>query len=97
MAVMMRMRWDGVTPEQYEEARRVVNWEGDVPDGAMFHVAAFEGGTLHVTDVWESAEAFGAFVETRLMPGVQQVGISGAPETSISEAQRVFAPAFSSA
>jgi hypothetical protein len=94
MAVVMRMRWEGVTPEQYEEVRRVVNWEGDVPEGAMFHVASFDGGALYVTDIWTSAEAFGAFTESRLMPGVQQVGIQGQPETIISEAQAIFAPAF---
>ena len=27
MAVVMRMSWPEVTPEQYEEARRLVHWE----------------------------------------------------------------------
>ena len=63
MAVVMLMRWKGVTPEQYEGARKLVNWEGDVPSGAMYHVAAFGEGELRVVDVWESAEAFNAFAE----------------------------------
>ena len=94
MAVLMIMTWDGVTVEQYEAARRVVNWEGDVPAGAQFHVAAFEDGRLHVTDVWESGEAFDDFVRSRLMPGVQQVGIEGAPETAVYPVHNLFAPAF---
>jgi len=42
MPTVMNMRWRGLTPEQYEEARKQVNWEGDTPDGAQFHIAWFE-------------------------------------------------------
>ena len=88
--VVMSMRWRGVTPEQYEKAREVVNWEGDVPDGAALHVAGFDDHGIRVTDVWDSAEQFQAFVESRLMPGVQEVGIEGEPEIEIFPAQNVF-------
>jgi hypothetical protein len=88
--VVMSMRWAGVTPEQYEEARGVINWEGDVPDGAVLHVAGFDGDDLRVTDVWESEEQFNTFVEQRLMPGVQQIGIQGQPEVSFYRVQNVF-------
>jgi|SRR5436190_22557389 len=88
--VVMSMRWAGVTPEQYEEAREVVNWEGDVPDGAVLHVAGFDENGIRVTDVWESADQFNAFVEQRLMPGVQQVGIQGQPHVEFYPVQNVF-------
>jgi hypothetical protein len=94
VAVLMVMTWDGVTVEQYEAARRVVNWEGDVPPGGMVHVAAIEDGRLHVTDVWESPEELDAFVQSRLMPGVQQVGIQGQPEISVYPVHALFTPAF---
>jgi hypothetical protein len=88
--VVMSMRWRGVTPEQYEEARQVVNWEGDVPDGAVLHVAGFDSDGIRVNDVWESAEQFQAFVDGRLMQGVQQVGIEGEPEIELYPVQNVF-------
>ena len=66
MAVVMFMEWDGVTIEQYEAARKLVNWEGDNPAGGMFHVAAVTDAGLRVTDLWQSAEAFQTFVEKRL-------------------------------
>lgn len=94
MPTVMSMRWRGVTPEQYEESRKVVNWEGDVPDGARFHVAWFDDDGLRVTDLWESPDKFQAFVEQRLRPGVEQVGIEGEPEVEMVEAQNVFAPAY---
>src|SRR4051794_13606140 len=52
--IVMQMRWAGVTPEQYEEARSRVDWEGDPADGGVFHVAGFDESGLRVTDVWES-------------------------------------------
>ena len=89
---VMLMRWAGVTPEQYEEAREVINWEGDLPDGALLHLAGFDGDDLRVTDVWESQEQFERFVGERLMPGVKQIGIEGEPEVHFYPVQNLFNP-----
>ena len=97
MAVVMVMEWDGVTAEQYDAARELVNWEGNVPAGGMFHVAAVTDQGLRVTDVWESADAFQAFVADRLMPGVQQLGIPGQPRVEIYPVHALFTPAFTRA
>jgi len=92
MAIVMRMEWPGVTPEQYDEACEVVGWERDMPRGAIFHVAFFDEG-FKVVDVWETAEDFQSFVDSRLMPGIAQVGIEGEPNVTIVPAHRVFNPA----
>jgi hypothetical protein len=34
MAIMMLMTWEGVSLEQYDEAKRIVNWEEDLPRAA---------------------------------------------------------------
>ena len=94
MPTVMSMRWKGVTPEQYDEARKLIDWEGDTPDGDLFHIAAFTDGELRVVDLWESGEQFQRFVETRLMPGVKQLGIAGEPEVELYEAHAVYAPAY---
>jgi len=94
MAVAMYMRWPGVTREQYEAALEVVDWEGQVPDGALFHVAAFDDDGLRVFDMWESGDDFQRFVDERLTHGVEQVGIEGEPEVEIHEIHRTFTPAF---
>jgi hypothetical protein len=75
VATVMLMRWEGVTEDEYEQARETVGWDRDVPDGARLHVAGFSDGVINVLDVWESAEAFGRFSEQRLMPAVQEIGI----------------------
>jgi hypothetical protein len=92
MATVMSMHWPEVTKEQYEAVRREVNWEGDVPAGAKFHVAWFGDDGFHVVDLWDSPAAFEAFVRQRLTPGVQKVGIEGNPTFTMHDAQSVFAP-----
>jgi hypothetical protein len=94
MAVVMYMRWTGVTPEQYDAAREIVDWEGETPEGALFHAAAFDDDGLRVFDMWESGEAFQRFVDERLKAGVEEVGIEGDPEVEIYEIHRTFTPAF---
>ena len=93
MPVGMFMKWDGITPELYDEVRRNVDWEGDRPKGALFHVATFDEAGARVTDVWESAEDFQAFVDSRLMDGVRAAGYEGDdPEVEILPVRAIFNP-----
>lgn len=94
MPVMMIMEWTGVTREQYDAVAATVAFERDAPLGGLFHVAAVDANGLRVTDVWERPEDFQAFVEQRLMPGVQRVGISGEPRVTVLPAIKVFAPGY---
>ena len=92
MATVMQMHWPEASREQYEQARREVDWEGSTPEGAKFHVAWFGDDGLHVIDLWDSREQFERFAGERLMPGVQKIGIQGEPRVTFSDAHAVFAP-----
>ena len=92
MATVMRMKWSSVSPEQYDAARDAVNWEGDPPDGGIYHIAWFDDG-LNVVDVWESADDFNRFADERLMPGIAQLGIEGQPDVRFYPMHACFAPA----
>ena len=83
MAVVMVMRFAGITPEQYEEARERVRWDVDYAQGGKLHIAAFDESGLRVTDVWESAEDFERFGNDRLMPALAEMGITQQPEVEI--------------
>jgi hypothetical protein len=83
VAVMVVMRWAGTTLDQYEETKKVVDWENVPPAGGIVHATAHDGTSLRITDIWESADDFNAFVNDRLMPGVAQVGIAGQPDVEI--------------
>ena len=98
MPVVMYMEWDAVAPEQYDAAREKVSWEVDVPQGAILHVPWFAHGGMRVLDLWESAEDFQRFVDDRLMPAVQEIGIQGEPRVEINPLHgRAFAPAIEKA
>ncbi|HEV7920213.1 MAG TPA: hypothetical protein VGR02_05425 [Thermoanaerobaculia bacterium] len=92
MATVMLMHWPEVTKEQYEQVRRDVNWEGDIPNGAKFHVAWFGADGFRVLDLWDSPEQFQTFVQQRLMPGVQRTGVQGQPKVELGESVSIFAP-----
>jgi hypothetical protein len=93
MAVRMLMQWPGVTREQYEDVRGLVRWDTDTPTGAKLHVGGFDEAGAHITDIWESEEDFNRFVNDRLMPGVQQVGIAGQPNVRFVPLGAVYVPA----
>ncbi|MFI1104135.1 hypothetical protein [Streptomyces melanogenes] len=98
MAVVLSLSWAGVTPEQYDAVRDAVGWEEQAPDGACLHVAWFDSGSLHVTDVWESPEDFERFFGERLAPAVEKAGIVGQPDTQLLPLHRRFiAPGVSGA
>jgi hypothetical protein len=92
MATVMLMHWPEVSKTQYEETRKEVKWETNVPTGAKFHVAWFAGDGLHVLDIWDSRKDFEKFVDQRLMPAVKKIGIKGEPKVTFEEAHAIFAP-----
>jgi heme-degrading monooxygenase HmoA len=57
----------------------------------MYHVAAFDGDTIRVTDVWESAEQFQKFAESKLMPATQQLGITSQPDVKLLPIHSILA------
>jgi hypothetical protein len=93
MGHVLKMRWESVTPEHYDALRPIVNWEGDPPEGLVFHVAWFRDGGITVLDVWESPAQFDDFMNGGLMPAIQQIGIEGRPQVKWIEAHAYFNPA----
>ncbi len=78
MAVFMELEMT-ITPDQYDAVDAALNPKGDPPDGLIAHSARFDGDTLKILDIWESAEAFGAFAESRLGPGIGEALGDDAP------------------
>ncbi|MBD0839470.1 hypothetical protein ICC28_12240 [Streptomyces sp. TRM68416] len=88
--MVMSMHWSGVTPEQYDAVRDAAGWEETPAPGGQIHVAWFDGQGLHVTDVWESEQAFETFFTERLAAALEKAGITGTPETTFSPLHRRF-------
>ena len=76
MAVLAIFTAEGLTREKYDALRPMIQWETDPAPGSLVHACGFdEAGNAHVADVWESPEQMGAFVEARLIPAFQRLGI----------------------
>jgi hypothetical protein len=92
MAKVMHMRWRGVTPEQYDTLREMVQWEAEPADGGLLHIAGFDDDGIRVTDVWESVEQCQRFLEERLSPATRELGVAGEPEVAFSDLHAVWSP-----
>jgi hypothetical protein len=97
MAQVLKLRWVGVTPDQYDAARGIIDFESDPPEGLIFHVSWFRDDGITGVDVWESSAKFDAFIQSRLGPTVQQIGIEGQPQLKWLDAHAYFDPAVSAA
>ena len=93
MAQVMKMRWEGITPDQYEALRSTVQLESDSPEGLIFHVAWFRDGGMTAIDTWESSAQFDDFFKSRLAPGIQQHGLEGEPQIKWIDAYAFHNPA----
>jgi hypothetical protein len=92
VAVVWLLEWDGITPEQYDELRRRTSWDTDLPDGLQHQVAAFSDKALIITQVWKSPEHVMRFMEDRLLPAVQAMGIRSMPRVDQYSVHSILAP-----
>jgi quinol monooxygenase YgiN len=80
---------DDRTTTNYDQVQEAVGTRDDPPAGGLVHTAGFdeEAGVFRIFDVWESREAWEAFLRNRLMPVVQPMMEQGgrAPETRVYE------------
>jgi len=81
VSILIRFAPPSLTAEQYDEAVRRIQENGEwPPDGMEYHVCFGSDGNLRVSEIWDSQEQLDAFGE-RLMPVLSEVGIEpGQPE-----------------
>ena len=66
--IVALIEWEGITKDIYDEIRRQVPLEGDVPKGLVSHIATFDKKGLRVIDIWESEEDFNGYIKNRIIP-----------------------------
>jgi hypothetical protein len=75
MALGFYFRSGGFSPEQYDQAIKLLDEAGAAaPEGRSHHVALESEGNIQVFDVWDSQEAFEAFGAT-LIPILTGLGV----------------------
>lgn len=75
MAMAFLIETPGMTAEQGAAVIRELGLTSPAP-GQVLHIEGPMEGGFRVVDVWESQEAFNAFVGTRLAPAFQAVGLT---------------------
>ncbi len=80
---------DDRTTTNYDRVQEALDTRANTPAGGLVHTAGFDeaAGVFRIFDVWESREAWDAFLNDRLMPIVQPMMEQGArpPETRVYE------------
>lgn len=76
MTILITGEMPGMTREQYDKVSDAmgVSSASDI-DGLICHTACVTDGAMLISDVWESQDKFERFINERLMPAFQQVGI----------------------
>jgi hypothetical protein len=92
MAMGMLLDWEGVTQEEYDRINDAVNLGDNPADGLILHTAGATQTGWRVFDIWESPEAFERFVETRIGPVMQEIGLErGEPQPQLYHLHNVYA------
>ncbi len=56
------MNWPGTSLQQYDAIKKEVNWEGNVPKGAVLLLASGNNEVFYATDIWESEQDLNEFM-----------------------------------
>jgi hypothetical protein len=84
MAVGIRIKFAGVTQEQFDEMNKHVDPAGDPPKGLLFHASGPIDGGWGVIDFWESRADFDAFTP-RIQQSVAAAGVEMQSAPDIKE------------
>jgi hypothetical protein len=84
------VEWDGITKEQFADLAARTQWETDPPAGLQHQVTAFSDKSLVLTQVWQSPDHVMRFMEDRLLPAVQAMGIRSMPKVDQYPVHSVF-------
>jgi hypothetical protein len=94
MAIVMLLHWPEATQELYDKVREQADWEGNRPAGGQLHLVGWADDGMHIVDVWDSAEDFQSFFRSRVMPVIEEAGMTTEPDVKIFDMYGIYAPAF---
>ncbi|MDQ6775064.1 MAG: hypothetical protein M3071_02340 [Actinomycetota bacterium] len=94
MAVGIRIKFAGVTQEQFDAVNALIDPVSDPPAGLLFHSSGPIDGGWGVIDFWESRADFDAFQNDRIQKAVAAAGIEmqGPPDIKEFPVHETFAP-----
>jgi hypothetical protein len=93
MAVGIRIKFAGLSQEQFDAVNRHVDPVSDPPKGVLFHASGPIDGGWGVIDFWESRQDFDAFAP-RIQQGVAAAGVElqGPPDIKEFPVHETYPP-----
>lgn len=90
--VFVNLRWDAVDAERFEEIRRAVPADGELPKGCLSRSLRHQGRVLTATETWDTEVAGGRMND--LVAAVGATGVDRAPQTAMFSVPAIFAVAY---
>jgi len=82
----------GLTPTEYRAILDQMGVEKKPEPGLYLHLTARIEGGYRITEVWDSRENFDAFMEARLAPGAEAIGLQRQMTMTMEPLYNIFAP-----
>jgi hypothetical protein len=74
VAIGIRIKFSGLTQEQFDAAHDHINPDRSAPPGLIFHASGPIDGGWGIIDFWESRDAFDAF-QDQIQAGMAASGV----------------------
>jgi hypothetical protein len=90
--IFVRLRWDDVDPERFDEITRTVPQGDALPTGCLSRQLERQGTVLMATETWDSELSGGRM--DQLAAAVREAGIEREPQTAMFSVPSIFASAY---
>jgi hypothetical protein len=90
--VFVRLRWDGVDAQRFEEIARTVPQGDALPTGCLSRQLERQGNVLMATETWDSQLSGGRM--DQLVTAVAEAGIERSPQTVMFSVPAIFGAAY---
>jgi len=91
MAVAVFMHWAGLATHHYNAVMGKLELDASTPAGSVLHLAALTADGLEVCEIWQTEQAFHAYLEKRLLPVLGELDFPGEPEVRVVPLHNLYA------
>jgi hypothetical protein len=92
MAYLTTIDVFGITPTEYRAILDQMDVERRPEPGIYLHLTAPIEGGYRVIEVWDHREGFEAFMQARLAPAAEAIGLNREMKLTIEPLYNIFAP-----
>jgi hypothetical protein len=92
MTVVTTLDITAMAPEEYRAVLDYMGVEKQPAAGIYLHLTAATSFGYRVMEVWDRKEGFDEFLENRLAPATQALGIDRETEITVTPLHNLFAP-----